>query len=306
MKLIYLIIVFLSCFFPSWGQDSIRVIYTSKFHLEHDYRDYDEELERCVIFAHNRFIFGLSDGHYYFVDSVSNRIRIEGKVLNSRNVEKWNYYDSLGRKRIEDNFFNDIDSTILTNYFDERGILFRTKEGSNKFLRTVHYHKSVMTDYYYKDHIENSDVAMSFDSIGRLTHRSSSKNGLKHGEFYWVYDDGSCYAQQFFEHGKKVGNWKSNLKGNQGEWCTEIFENDKLVSISFRNGQTYKIESGSLEIINRYPSGKIRLKGAVVNGNKSGVWKYYNESGEVIGEFFHDESGNVTSSRFLGFDFPSI
>ncbi|MFN6077408.1 MAG: hypothetical protein ACK46Y_17775, partial [Fluviicola sp.] len=140
IKNIIVLLFSFSASFYCWSQDTLTFIFRSNFHNEHDYRDYNYELNKCVVFAYNNtYITGLKDGYYLFKDSLSNYIRLKGEVKNSRLVNKWSYFDSIGRKRIEDIFFNDIDSTTLTSYFDENGILYRTKEGSYKFLKTIHY-----------------------------------------------------------------------------------------------------------------------------------------------------------------------
>lgn len=306
-KNISLLLFWFSISYNCWSQDTLTFVFRSKFHNEHDYRDYNYELNNCVDFAYNNtYISGLNDGYYLFKDSLSNYIRLKGEVKNSRLVNKWSYFDSIGRKRIEDIFFNDIDSTILTSYYDENGILYRTKESSYKFLKTIHFLNNAVSTYYFQDFIDSSNVQMEFFEDGHLRHRSSSKKDLKNGEFYWAYDDKTLYAQQFYDKGLKVGTWKSGFKGSKEVWCTETYENDLLKSISFSKSKTYKIENGTIEILDFYPSGKLRLKGKVIDGVKIGKWLFYDEKGNIVGEFNHDLKGNLTSSSKSIFTIPGI
>lgn len=127
MKEQIVFILFFSTAMTCWSQDTVKVKFHSQFHLDHDYRQYETELGESVDFIYNRFISGLPDGNYCFVDSISNLIRLMGEVKNSRLVKKWSYFDSLGQKRIEDVFFNDFDSNIHTSYYDESGFLYRRK-----------------------------------------------------------------------------------------------------------------------------------------------------------------------------------
>lgn len=289
-----------------WSQDTIRLTFDSKSHRDFDFRRYDYELDTCVVFIENRFISGLSDGIYLFEDSVSGKARLKGQVLHGRLVNKWIYFDTIGRRRIEDVFLNDADSIFQTSYYDENGYLYRTKESSDKFLRTIHYSRFGMESYFYRDYSDSSDVQMEFFPNGNLRHRSSDKNGQKNGEYFWAYDDGTLYAQQFFDRGLKTGIWRCGFKGSKQEWCTEIYENDKLKQISFRNGLSFIISMGEYEIIDRYTNGKTRLKGKVVDGNKVGTWCFYDEKGAVIGKFNHDSKGNLTSWSTESDSIPAI
>ncbi len=307
MKFIRFLI--LVCFFfrtNVWSQDTIRLIFNSSSHRELDFRRYDYELDTCVVFIENRYISGLSDGYYIFEDSVSRKPRLTGQVLNSRLVNKWTYFDSKGRRRIEDVFFNDADSIVHTSYYDENGFLYRTKEGSYKFLRTIHYSKSGMESYYFQDFTDSSNVQVEYFSNGSLRHRSSDKNGIKNGEYFWAYDDGTLYAQQFYEKGLKTGIWHFGFKGSKVDWCTETYQNDELTQISFRNGMCFTIHSGEQEIIDHYANGKKRLIGKVVDGYKVGTWYFYDEKGKVIGSFNHDSKGNLTSWQMESETIPAI
>lgn len=70
-----------------------------------------------------------------------------------------------------------------------------------------------MTDYYFNDFTDSSNLQMNFFENGQLRHRSSSKSGLNHGEYYWAYEDGTLYAQHFYKNGLKVETWRSGFKG---------------------------------------------------------------------------------------------
>ena len=296
---ILLSILMLCTTFVSWSQDTTFIPFYSDYHLKYDFRNFNYELENSVDFMPNRHYSFLNDGIYVFFDSLSNKTRLTGKVINGSKNGKWRYFDSLGILRIEDVFLNDPDSTLITNYFHSNGNLYRVKESSNKYLRTTRYNSDGVKSIYFMDYIDSNNIQMSFDSLGRISYQSSMVKGKKHGIFYWTHDDGSLYSKRTYIHGKKEGIWQSGFKGDRKVWCQEVYHNDKLVSITFYDKLSYEIDSSEIIVKDYYENRKIRIEGKVVNGYKSGIWKFYDIEGEVIGEFYHDEFGNVSSISSL-------
>lgn len=278
-----------------WSQDTAIFTFNSAFHLKHDYRDYNYELEHCVVFIPNRYHSVLNDGVYIFKDSISETVRLKGAVTNGVKNGKWSYFDSLGNLRIEDIFLNDYNGTLITNYYQTDGNLYRIKESSSKYLSTTHFDSTGVSSYYFMDYMDSNNVQMSFDNLGQINYQSSLKKGRKHGVFYWTYDDGSLYSRHTYIEGKKEGVWKSRLIEEEGIWCEQEFVNDKLISIKFNSGKEYIIDTDTVEVIDYYASGEIRLKGIVIEGYKSGTWEYHDIQGGIIARFNHDELGNVTT-----------
>lgn len=277
-----------------FGQDTTYIPFESKYHLNHDYRNYSNELENCVVFMPNRYHSTLVDGNYIFFDTLSNEIRLKGIVLNGEKSGKWMYYDSLGNLRIEDLFMNDEDRTLITNYYTSDGKLFRTKESSSKYLRTTHFNLFGMESYFYQNYLDSTNIQISFDSLGIIKYQSSMYKGQKHGTFLWRYDDGSLYAKQYFEYGKKEGVWLQGLKGDTKIWCTKEYKNDTLIKMSFYGKSAYSFHLGEKEVYDYYQNGNIRLKGKVIDGIIVGDWIYYDQNGQQVVKFKHDEKGNVT------------
>ncbi len=284
----------------SFAQDTIRIPFNSELHLKYDLRDFAYELEFCVVFAPNNYHTALANGNYVFYDSVSNATRLHGKIQNGTKQGKWKYFDSLGILRIEDIFLNDADSTVITNYFNSNGDLFRIKEGSRKYLRTVHYNEYGIRSYYYANYPDSTNTQMSFDNLGRVTYQSAWYEGKKHGIFFWTYKDGSLYSKEFYVAGKKEGTWLHRLQNDSIIWCTQEYSDDKLLSISFYGKNKYKIGQGEQVVTDYYDNGNIRLSGIVKDGYIFGDWLFYDIEGKQIAKFKHDDTGNLTSIKGSG------
>ena len=106
------------------------------------------------------------------------------------------------------------------------------------------------------------------------------------GQIVKKYKDGQVKSIENFKNGKLNGEFK------------EFFENGSLFQIgTFKNGDMKNIkvfyENGKLKFEQNlknkkgkyrgyYPNGKLEVEGEVFQGDEIGLWKYYNEEGNLL------------------------
>lgn len=106
------------------------------------------------------------------------------------------------------------------------------------------------------------------------------------GQVIKKYKNGQVKSIENFKNGKLNGEFK------------EFFENGSLFQVgTFKNGDMKNIkvfyENGNLKfeqnLKNRkgkyrgyYPNGKLEVEGEVFQGDEIGLWKYYNEEGNLL------------------------
>ena len=106
------------------------------------------------------------------------------------------------------------------------------------------------------------------------------------GQVIKKYKNGQVKSIENFKNGKLNGEFK------------EFFENGSLFQIgTFKNGDMKNIkvfyENGKLKFEQNlkdrkgkyrgyYPNGKLEVEGEVFQGDEIGLWKYYNEEGNLL------------------------
>ena len=106
------------------------------------------------------------------------------------------------------------------------------------------------------------------------------------GQIVKKYKDGQVKSIENFKNGKLNGEFK------------EFFENGSLFQIgTFKNGDMKNIkvfyENGNLKFEQNlkdrkgkyrgyYPNGMLEVEGEVFQGDEIGLWKYYNEEGNLL------------------------
>ena len=106
------------------------------------------------------------------------------------------------------------------------------------------------------------------------------------GQVIKKYKDGQVKSIENFKNGKLNGEFK------------EFFENGSLFQVgTFKNGDMKNIkvfyENGNLKFEQNlkdrkgkyrgyYPNGKLEAEGEVFQGDEIGLWKYYNEEGNLL------------------------
>ena len=108
------------------------------------------------------------------------------------------------------------------------------------------------------------------------------------GQIIKKYKDGQVKSIENFKNGKLNGEFK------------EFFENGSLFQVgTFKNGEMKNIrvfyENGNLKFEQNlkdrkgrykgyYPNGQLEEEGEIFQGEKIGVWRYYNEEGKLSSE----------------------
>ena len=108
------------------------------------------------------------------------------------------------------------------------------------------------------------------------------------GQVIKKYKDGQVESIENFKNGKLNGEFK------------EFFEDGSLFQVgTFKNGEMKNIrvfyENGNLKFEQNlkdrkgrykgyYPNGQLEEEGEVFQGEKIGVWRYYNEEGKLSSE----------------------
>ena len=108
------------------------------------------------------------------------------------------------------------------------------------------------------------------------------------GQVIKKYKNGQVKSIENFKNGKLNGEFK------------EFFENGSLFQVgTFKNGEMKNIrvfyENGNLKFEQNlkdrkgrykgyYPNGQLEEEGEVFQGEKIGVWRYYNEEGKLSSE----------------------
>ena len=106
------------------------------------------------------------------------------------------------------------------------------------------------------------------------------------GQIIKKYKNGQVKSIENFKNGKLNGEFK------------EFFENGSLFQVgTFKNGDMKNIkvfyENGNLKFEQNlkdrkgkyrgyYPNGKLEVEGEVFQGDEIGLWKYYNEEGNLL------------------------
>ena len=123
---------------------------------------------------------------------------------------------------------------------------------------------------------------MSFYSFGYQIDENFTGQVIK------KYKDGQVESIENFKNGKLNGEFK------------EFFENGSLFQVgTFKNGEMKNIrvfyENGNLKFEQNlkdrkgrykgyYPNGQLEEEGEIFQGEKIGVWRYYNEEGKLSSE----------------------
>ena len=169
---------------------------------------------------------------------------------------------------------------------------------------------------------------VDFYANGQKRYEGQFKNDRCHGEFKYYDEQGRLKATNTFDRsGEKALNKTYASNGtliatgyyvNQkkdGEWRYFSENNGKLILIEEnKNGKihgnsTVYYETGTVMMERQfvddqleghakvyYPSGALKEEGDYHQGNKTGVWKAYNEDGDVI------SSENFSKPTLNGFD----
>lgn len=133
---------------------------------------------------------------------------------------------------------------------------------------------------------------------GVLDEEFHYKDEKKHGGFKQYHSNGKIEQEGEFKDDEKNGLWKSyNDKGNltqemyfsmglkNGVTKTYFGNGEPDVEINYKNG----MKNGIYKEFSESGSGKLKCDGEFKDDNPCGVWKTYNEDGELIDETNYSE-----------------
>lgn len=214
-----------------------------------------------------RFLFFLciflSAGNAFLQAQDMNRTDSKG-----RRQGPWTDFYANGQKRYEGQFKNDC-CVGEFKYYDEQGNLKAIntfeKSGTRALNKSYSNGKLIATGYYVNQKKEGEWRYYSKES-GKLLLVEGNKEGKVHGTST-VYNtqNGRIAEEAFYVDGQRNGPAKQYY--DSGILMMECqYKNDQLDGPA----KTY------------YPSGALKESGVFQLGNKTGVWKTYNEDGDEI------------------------
>ena len=149
--------------------------------------------------------------------------------------------------------------------------------------------------HLYGDQSDSTFIKKELYQPGKLKSEIPYNEGLIDGDVFVLYEDSTLAAQYHYNAGIRNGTfitWHQN--GNlKSKWT---FRNDTIAAGGnyFENGQLIgeltHDERGMLTYGKYFhPNGNVRSEGAWKNGNKSGIWEYFNEDGTLKQRINYDE-----------------
>lgn len=222
----------------------------------------------------------------------------------------WVFFDEEGRKRKVFDYVND------------------KKNGCARFIDTL---GNIEKEMFYIDDIPQGEIVTYFDdgSIRSFVEIIDGKEeGLKleydeNGVVITeeIYDNGYLKDRQEFnrldEEGKKTGVWRTYFKN--GDIASEIVykagqknglskvynQKGKLIDLQKMEGDTLAGHVDELVIIDLYkefyPNGNLKLVGGLDNGKRNGIYREYDESGEIINGYIYKKDTLVAEGIITGY-----
>ena len=87
------------------------------------------------------------------------------------------------------------------------------------------------------------------------------------------------------------------------------WNNDNVLEYVKWSEEGYKLESGSIlygkfiaTFFSYYPDGSVRTKAYFRDGKKHGLWKYFNERGDITHEIVYEDNRRVKASMTRYFE----
>jgi len=175
---------------------------------------------------------------------------------------------------------------------------------------TVYTSKDIYTEGSWKD---GKLVYNKIFKYGVLDEEFHYKDEKRHGKFKQYHSNGQIEQEGEFNDDEKHGSWKGyNDKGNliqetyysmglkNGVSKTYFGNGEPDVESNYKNG----IKNGVYKQFSESGSGKLECDGEFKDDNPCGVWKTYNEDGNIMdekiykdGEFISVEKGKNTTSN---------
>ncbi len=240
---------------------------------------------------------GLPEGIWksYYPDGT---LKSLGEKTDGLSDSLWVFFDSEGRKSKKLDYYND------------------KKNGCARFFDTL---GNTIKELFYINDIAQGE-RITYYADGSIKTQVSIEDGKEVGlllEFALngdiiteeVYDNGFLKDRKEFnrknENGEKTGVWRDYF--SNGELANEITYKDgkksglskffneegKLIDIKKMKGDTIAGNSDEIVIIELYkeyyPNGKLQLVGGNDNGLKNGIFREYDQNGEIINGYIYEK-----------------
>lgn len=226
---------------------------------------------------------GTSDSTWVFYDQ-KGRIAWSYEYVNDKKNGCAIQYDTLGHKQQEIFYVNDVLQGERIEFYP-----------SGKIKSTVNIvdGKNVgqLTEYNEKGEIITEEIYDNGFLKDRQELNRYDDNGEKTGLWRTYYPDGTIKSEGDYVDGKKNGVFK------------EFDKKGKLVDIKQMMGDTTMSSSSEIVIIELYksyhPNGKIKLVGGINNGLKSGIYREFDENGELINGYIYKKDTMLAEGKIL-------
>lgn len=222
--------------------------------------------------------------HYYRNGSVME------KFLVSRGMRNGFYksYHPNGALEQESNFNNDIPSGELKIYHSNGQLQSETRKVNGKMegpSKSYYPSGQLEIECAYKADLHEGPYK-EYYANGKLRIEGTFKNGVQVGELKEYYSNGMLKnTVNLDESGKQNG--ESIFYDIDGKKYHQLeFVKGNVTKITFidkagTSTEIAAIKNKKLDYVFNYPSGKVNVRGSVVDGKNEGDWKYYDYYGNL-------------------------
>lgn len=180
----------------------------------------------------------------------SGQLRYSGQFQHGQPTGEFRYFYASGQLR-------------ATNVF--------SLDGRKAYNRVFSESGRLLAEGLYLEQLKDSVWRIYSDADGKLIAEETYRDNVLHGESKTYYPENSQLAElAVFENGLRKGK------------ATRWFEDGSLQSeINYQDDQMHGAA------VYYHPNGKPQFQGNYLNGRKDGIWKTYDEEGNLIEEAMH-------------------
>jgi len=225
-----------------------------------------------------------------------------GKLLSKGNFEDgkengiWKYYYENGKIQIEGNYANGVESGAWKWYY-ESGEPMRVgnyKGGLSDGLWVNYYPSGIVSDSVLYVEGRQHGRAVSYFENGNKSQEGTVNRDHQEGLWKVYYENGKLSTEGNFKDGELSGVWKFwDESGNLLRELNYTSSDDFLFINMWDEKQKQIIKDGQGSFIHMHPNNMIAMKGSVVDGKKTGVWKTYFFDGTI------QEEGTYENNEYL-------
>ncbi|MFC2107468.1 toxin-antitoxin system YwqK family antitoxin [Bacteroidota bacterium] len=206
----------------------------------------------------------------------------------------WKFYDDQGVLKMEINYKAGIKNGSRITYRENETIDENFENDIKKGIAYYYYPGGKLKKtIFYIDGLEDG-LSMVYDTTGLIIEIVTYKKGFvtnrdkinrydskqkRHGKWKFFYDDGALHIVGTYKHGLKHGYFKEyDIDGSLLE-AAKYENGEKQMNVTELQALDVKTEY--------YPSGKVKIKATYKDEKPEGIWREYNEEGEVERSFIY-------------------